>query len=86
MTLTLFKNTPLFSRAWTLDEKLFAPRVLYYEPNELVFQCRTLLDCQCGMIPTASAFFNWTELQTLKRMWHSAFLNSSGSLQILQKW
>jgi hypothetical protein len=39
---------PLFSRAWTFQEELLATRVLYYCPEEIVFQCKTKLDCQCG--------------------------------------
>jgi hypothetical protein len=29
----------LFSRAWALQEEVLAPRVLYFGPNELLFQC-----------------------------------------------
>ena len=41
-------RSPLFSRAWTLQEELLAPRVLYFGPDELVFRCRTSHDCLCG--------------------------------------
>ncbi|PMD28913.1 HET-domain-containing protein [Hyaloscypha variabilis F] len=38
------KQMPLFSRAWSFQEELLSPRVLYYGPEEVVFQCRTSLD------------------------------------------
>ncbi|KAN0091955.1 HET domain containing protein [Hyaloscypha variabilis] len=44
------KDCPLFSRAWTLQEELLAPRVLYFDAQEVIFQCRATLDCQCGLI------------------------------------
>jgi hypothetical protein len=44
------RDRPLFSRAWTLQEELLAPRVLYFDAQEVIFQCRATLDCQCGLI------------------------------------
>jgi hypothetical protein len=41
---------PLFSRAWAFREELLATRVVYYSHGDIVFQCRTLLDCQCGKL------------------------------------
>ena len=40
----------LFDRAWTLQEELLAQRVLYYTEAEVVWQCKTLIDCSCGRI------------------------------------
>ncbi|KAH8773272.1 heterokaryon incompatibility protein-domain-containing protein [Hyaloscypha finlandica] len=41
------KDKPLFHRAGTLPEALFAPRVLYFGSKEIAFQCRRLLCCRC---------------------------------------
>jgi hypothetical protein len=41
------KDKSLFHRAGTLQEGLFAPRVLYFGSKEIAFQCRRLLCCQC---------------------------------------
>ena len=43
-------NLHLFERAWCLQEELLAQRVLYYTQDEVVWQCKTLLDCKCGRI------------------------------------
>jgi hypothetical protein len=40
----------LFEKAWTLQEELLAQRVLYYTGAEVVWQCKTLIDCSCGRI------------------------------------
>ncbi|KAF2805628.1 uncharacterized protein BDZ99DRAFT_540174, partial [Mytilinidion resinicola] len=44
---------PLFSRAWALQERLLARRVLHFGPEELVWECCSLLDCECHKPPDA---------------------------------
>lgn len=34
---------PLNSRAWTLQERLFAPRILHYTAEQLIWQCKTCI-------------------------------------------
>jgi hypothetical protein len=65
------KQMPLFSRAWSFQEELLSPRVLYYGPEEVVFQCRTSLDCQCRRIPKERSY--------RKQLLDRAFNNSSVS-------
>ncbi|KAE9377478.1 HET-domain-containing protein [Stipitochalara longipes BDJ] len=69
---------PLFSRAWTLQEELLAPRVLYFGPEELVFQCRSAQACHCGKCP-----YEW---DTAKQMYESAFLKSSSLEEARNSW
>lgn len=42
-----WSSHPLLSRAWALQERLLAPRVLYYGPIELLWSCHSLTDCEC---------------------------------------
>lgn len=35
------------TRAWTLQERLLAPRVLHFTSTELVWQCATEVNCEC---------------------------------------
>jgi hypothetical protein len=44
------KDKPLFHRAGTLQEALFAPHVLYFGSKEIAFRCRRLLCCQCERV------------------------------------
>ncbi|KAH8650130.1 heterokaryon incompatibility protein-domain-containing protein [Xylariales sp. PMI_506] len=39
---------PLFARAWSQEERLASPRVLYFDTSELGFRCAGYEDCQCG--------------------------------------
>jgi hypothetical protein len=46
---------PLCQRAWTFQEELLSTRLLYYGPEEIVWQCNTILCCQCGTINHSDA-------------------------------
>ena len=73
-------RVPLFARAWTLQEVLLAPRVLYFESMEDSFQCRNMTDCQCGMM-SKDAYS-----KTVKRDYEMARLGSSDSGHTLSNW
>lgn len=67
-------DKPLFHRAGTLQEALFAPRVLYFGSKEIAFQCRRLLCCQCeGVVEVV------TEGDTRKQGYEQARLQLFGS-------
>lgn len=38
---------PLFTRGWTLQERLLATRVLHITPNEVIWECKTEACCEC---------------------------------------
>jgi hypothetical protein len=42
------RDLPLFDRAWAFQERLLARRVVHFTPVELVWECRTCIDCECG--------------------------------------
>ncbi|KAL2689150.1 hypothetical protein Neosp_003202 [[Neocosmospora] mangrovei] len=41
-------NFPLFSRAWTFQERLLPQRVVHYGETELIWECNSLCDCECA--------------------------------------
>jgi hypothetical protein len=49
-----FQNSPapLFERGWIYQERLLSARVLYFEENELLWDCRTDVFCECGDFPS----------------------------------
>jgi hypothetical protein len=61
---------PLLLRAWVFQERLLAPRVVYFSQNELVWECVELGDCQCGgyFVPSNPKSRDWTS----KYSWRSA--------------
>jgi len=50
---------PLFSRAWTYQERILSPRVLCFTPYELQWECQTAVSCEC-----LSVDFIGPEIQT----------------------
>lgn len=47
---TSTKIAPLLQRAWAFQELLLAPRNLHIASSEMIWECNTLLDCECGEI------------------------------------
>ncbi|KAF7562672.1 hypothetical protein G7046_g1498 [Stylonectria norvegica] len=43
-------NYPLLSRAWCFQERLLATRILHFTKTEVVFDCLTSMDCECGAL------------------------------------
>ncbi|KAI1392657.1 heterokaryon incompatibility protein-domain-containing protein [Hypoxylon trugodes] len=39
---------PLLKRAWCYQERLISPRILFYTPTEVAFQCFEVASCECG--------------------------------------
>jgi hypothetical protein len=69
---------PLFGRAWTMQEELLSPRVLYYGSREIAFQCREMMDCQCGRIAK--------DYNTSKRLYEMAKGKWSSPREIMKSW
>ncbi|KAI0182284.1 heterokaryon incompatibility protein-domain-containing protein [Xylaria flabelliformis] len=42
------RTEPLFKRAWTFQERIISPRILYFTGKELVWECYQTTSCQCG--------------------------------------
>lgn len=47
---------PLLQRGWVLQERILSPRVVYYDAQELKWECQTMTDCQCGGMAVISNF------------------------------
>lgn len=41
---------PLFTRAWCFQERLLATRMLHFTKGEMVFDCLTEINCECGRL------------------------------------
>jgi hypothetical protein len=49
-TSMMSKHYPLLTRSWCYQESLLATRVLHFEETEMVWECLTCLNCECGAI------------------------------------
>ncbi|KAJ8113251.1 hypothetical protein OPT61_g4575 [Boeremia exigua] len=41
-------DEPLFQRAWIFQERYLSPRFLHFGSNELIWECREGMDCECN--------------------------------------
>ncbi|OTA91910.1 hypothetical protein M434DRAFT_32304 [Hypoxylon sp. CO27-5] len=41
-------SEPLFKRAWTFQERIVSPRILYFTKDELIWECYSDTACECG--------------------------------------
>jgi hypothetical protein len=70
----LFKAHPLSCRGWVLQERLLSTRILMFTSCELVFDCQTLLWCECGRFPFKSEMCaHETESQAARGPWQTLF-------------
>ncbi|KAI0880895.1 heterokaryon incompatibility protein-domain-containing protein [Annulohypoxylon maeteangense] len=60
--------TPLFDRAWTYQERLISPRVLYFTKKELVFECFCDTACQCCL--TQHRLLDYDDAECPKRVFY----------------
>ncbi|KAK8212696.1 heterokaryon incompatibility protein-domain-containing protein [Phyllosticta capitalensis] len=40
--------SPLLKRAWTYQERIISPRVVFFTESEVVYQCTQEVQCECG--------------------------------------
>jgi hypothetical protein len=45
---TSLAANPVFYRAWCMQERLLAHRVIHFTVSEIVWECMHLVDCECG--------------------------------------
>lgn len=42
------RRYPLLSRAWAYQERTVSPRVIFFTESEMIFQCLSNAECECG--------------------------------------
>ncbi|EON61245.1 hypothetical protein W97_00458 [Coniosporium apollinis CBS 100218] len=74
----------LFKRGWIFQERYLSPRFLHFAPNELIWECKEGMDCECNenkLLETTKrdpvGYFN-----TLKSSYLEAFTASPYRVQV----
>lgn len=42
-------NNPTLRRAWCFQERMLATRIIHFTAAELIWECKTKTDCECGL-------------------------------------
>lgn len=72
-------NPPLFGRAWVFQERILSPRVLHFNEEELMWECRTNVFCECQ--PATGLYLR----SDLKQDYYRA-LNSGDQSELRPQW
>ncbi|KIV79276.1 hypothetical protein PV11_06844 [Exophiala sideris] len=61
---------PLFRRAWTLQERILATRLVHFAAGEMIWECATMCACECGHLQATKAVTSRQryDLSSLDRM------------------
>ncbi|KAF1987704.1 HET-domain-containing protein [Aulographum hederae CBS 113979] len=80
---------PLLTRAWVFQERLLSRRVIHFGPQELVWECREITDCECGeynaletalpepKVAFAEALVSHVSNYYKSRVWHAVVMQYS---------
>ncbi|KEF56045.1 uncharacterized protein A1O9_07626 [Exophiala aquamarina CBS 119918] len=52
---SLEQQWPVFRRAWTLQERLLATRLVHFAAGEIIWECATTCACECGHLEAVDA-------------------------------
>jgi hypothetical protein len=67
-------SSPLALRGWTLQEQILSTRMVHFERNELFWECRTSIRCECMELNDVRHYKEAMEIEATKqsfRIWHS---------------
>ena len=81
-TQTYRRRAPLFSRAWVFQERCLAPRTLHFHADELIWECRTTIRCECNGLDAIEWSQNW------RRAWNALHLELEAAdfLELADRW
>ncbi|KIV88564.1 hypothetical protein PV10_08235 [Exophiala mesophila] len=78
-TPSLEAQWPLFRRAWTLQERILASRILHLSAGEMIWECASICACECGHLESTTAV-------TSRRRYDLARLESMTTLERANAW
>ncbi|KAH8591770.1 heterokaryon incompatibility protein-domain-containing protein, partial [Bisporella sp. PMI_857] len=58
------EHIPLFSRGWAYQERILAPKVLHFGPQELFWECNNGASCECGKLKASPKAAHQRALQS----------------------
>jgi Heterokaryon incompatibility protein (HET) len=78
------KTSPLLKRAWVFQERLLAPRLLHFGPQELIWECAEEMSCECSGIEVTQPkkSYAWGlrkgSAEHIRDMWHGLVASYTG--------
>lgn len=79
------EQSPLLSRAWVLQERLLAPRVLHFAQEQMIWECKEMAACET-FLGGFSAAGDVNLLDKFEGTWHKQSYTKTGQYHALQRW
>jgi hypothetical protein len=84
------RKYPLLSRAWCLQERILATRVIHFNRDGLLWECRSEVSCECGELenwhPADGLMHRWgapvDRPARLYDLWHTTLLLYTGTQKL----
>ncbi|KAI0101350.1 heterokaryon incompatibility protein-domain-containing protein [Nemania sp. FL0031] len=84
-------NNPLLKRGWVFQERLLSPRVLHFGMQELLWECRDAVECECSYVNSnkellLSSVSEYLLRQMLGKLSHGMKLASKSPQVLRDRW
>lgn len=87
-------NNPLLERGWVFQERLLSPRVVHFSAQELYWECREAVACECSWIKGSkeeetqrlSSISEYLLRSMLGKISHSIKLSSQSAQVLKDRW
>jgi hypothetical protein len=76
-----FMNQPLLRRAWVMQERFLATRIIHFARSELIWECRTTAATESYPIQVPDALRPFHDRRN--RFWQTAFIEDDGAWSVL---
>ncbi|KAK4167754.1 heterokaryon incompatibility protein-domain-containing protein [Cladorrhinum sp. PSN259] len=76
---------PLMTRAWCFQERFLSARVLHFSDEEIVWECRCAISCECGYLKRAGRLGN-KRCQSSRQQITDAFGEDANIERVLDAW
>ncbi|KAF2472603.1 HET-domain-containing protein, partial [Lindgomyces ingoldianus] len=76
-----FSHQPLLRRAWVMQERLLATRMIHFAGSELIWECRTLTATESYPVQVPSVLRSFHERRN--RFWKTDFTEDDGAWSVL---
>ncbi len=76
------KDYPLYKRAWCFQERLLSTRILHYTRSEMVWECLSMMNCECASLD------HWTgdDLFLVRQFLNPAAQTEQATQQLYERW
>ena len=77
---------PVFDRAWCLQERFLATKLLHFTSTEMIWECKLKIRCECEFFDMAEGHLDSFGTKLAKPEFHRCILQSSPKAKLSRWW